>query len=854
MKISDHADHTEKLFNLRAEDIHKWIDGYFDRESFNQFLQCGETEDYHPYDHRKFRHCREALSEAYSEFSHKYSNEQIKSVFECHIKDDYDNYIPSREDFTNGTFSEKYHESEMEVERILTTSELNHYFKNLHYRRNNQKPVRTYGFLLRIVVPAAISLILFFSSIFFVILPLFHKSLMAEKEEMIKEISSVAISIVDYYISQEKDGSLNREQAQSAVIDEIGKLRYGPDNDHYFWITDKQPLMLMHPWRNDLTGQDLSEYRDNMNRSGKKLFVESVQLVEEQGGGFLEYLWQMDEDDSRIVPKLSYVQGVDQWDWIIGTGMYIHDVEEEISRLTRYLVIILLIISTLMIFILIYIILQSHRIEKNRLSAESGLIEAKERYRALVEASNEGYMLRLNNQNVFINPTLKRMTGYGEQELLSQNIWGKLFPFEISSKSISDHLDNLKKENPDPDEFEVSLQCHGGRVLDVIISISRIFLSLGNGYIISFRPIFKQQISASLFIDPNIVSDPEYILNQINTTENCSQIVQILTQLPQAVRSMLFQSAGSCKIREFISKVYQYSIRKILELSIKEFTTPPVKFAFLSLGSSGREEMTLFSDQDNAIVFAFDGKTQDIEKIRLYFLKLADRVCSLLNNGGFSYCPGGIMAINPARCLSVEEWSINYSRWLNQSDPDGILDIHVFFDVFCAWGEKSLVDNLQSHIFSLIRNNPEFLGHFARNCLQYKVNLNLFGSVKTETRAGQSVVNIKESLIPLINFVRIYAIKYELSESSTLARIRVLTEMEIFSDSTMKDIVESFEFLWELRFSNQILSHGELRKVNDDLILSSLTHENRKRLQKSLSVISILQSRLSYDFLSVDLS
>ncbi len=120
MKIKDHADHSESLYGLRAEDIHKWIDGYFNRESFEDFLHSGKREGYNPYDHRQFRHCRESLPELIREFSQKYSEEEITKVFECHIRDDYDDYIPSREDFANGTFSEKYHESEGEKDPILT--------------------------------------------------------------------------------------------------------------------------------------------------------------------------------------------------------------------------------------------------------------------------------------------------------------------------------------------------------------------------------------------------------------------------------------------------------------------------------------------------------------------------------------------------------------------------------------------------------------------------------------------------------------------------------------------------------------------------------------------------------------
>lgn len=852
MKISEHADHTEKLYKLRAEDIHKWIDGYFDHQGFEECLQIGRTPGYNPYNHRKFRHCREALPEVTKEFSHKYTKEQVRKVFECHIKDDYDDYIPSREDFSNGTFSEKYHESEEYKEKILTSGELEHYFKGNYSGRNQKSGSYPKRFGLRIVFPAVISLILFILSVFLIILPLFHESLMEEKKEMIREISSVAVSILDYYGSLELEGFLNREEAQSTALNEIQKLRYGPDHDNYFWITDMQPVMIMHPWRPDLNGQDLSEYTDSKNRSGKKLFLESVQLVQEGDGGFLEYLWQLDEESLRVVPKLSYVQGVSLWGWIIGTGIYVHDVEDEISRLTNHLVLVFVIISFLMFIILIYMVVESRTIERDRRHAEAGLMEAKERYRALVEASNEGYILILNHRNVFFNPTFQKMTGYTGQDLKSGSIWSELFPLSRQSYSFTANLENLKKDAPDSDEFEAILQCQSGRFVDVVVRVSRIFLSEENGQVISFRPIIHS--SQPVFLDSGAPDDPVILLNEIRSSSSSAHVVRILNQLSLIVRSMLDLNTGAKKIRFFISEVYSTSTRRFIELFLEETGSPPAEFAFLSLGSSGRQEMTLFSDQDNAIVFQSEETGENMEIVRLYFLNLADSVCSRLNQAGFSYCPGGIMAVNPAYCLSVGEWNNKYSQWISQADNVSLLDIHVFFDLSCVWGEESLVDELKSNIFKLSGSSPEFLGHFAGNCLQYKAPIGILGTIKTQERDGMSVVNIKECLIPLINFVRIYALKSEISKTSTLERICHLEDVGIFNESSAKDLKKAFEILWELRFANQIISHGALRKVNDDLVLKNLAAQNRKDLQWALSVISGIQSRLSYDFLGIDIS
>ena len=192
-------------------------------------------------------------------------------------------------------------------------------------------------------------------------------------------------------------------------------MRYGDENKDYFWITDMYPKMIMHPYRTDLIGIDLSDYKDIKNKSGKKLFVEFVRIVEENNEGYLKYLWQWKDDTSQIVPKLSYVRGIPHWNWIIGTGIYINDVEEEINRLTNKLLLVFGSISLVLIFILVNVILQSRRIEHNRLRAETGLREAKDRYRALVVASNEGFILEVTGKSIYSNLTLQRMLGYSEE-------------------------------------------------------------------------------------------------------------------------------------------------------------------------------------------------------------------------------------------------------------------------------------------------------------------------------------------------------------------------------------------------------------------------------------------------------
>ena len=109
MTIKRHADSTEKLFGYRAQDIHEWIDQYFELRKFRQAERRGFFNGFNPFSHRKYLHNRESLPEALNEFKEKYPAEIIKKVFLQHLRDDYRGYIPSREDFNNEEFLRKFH-------------------------------------------------------------------------------------------------------------------------------------------------------------------------------------------------------------------------------------------------------------------------------------------------------------------------------------------------------------------------------------------------------------------------------------------------------------------------------------------------------------------------------------------------------------------------------------------------------------------------------------------------------------------------------------------------------------------------------------------------------------------------
>jgi signal transduction histidine kinase len=151
-------------------------------------------------------------------------------------------------------------------------------------------------------------------------LPSMEKNLINSKKEMVMQLSNTVWHLMNNYHQKVKDHELTEKEAKEKIIEHVEDLRYGPSGKDYFWIHDLSPRMVIHPYRPELNGKDLSTYKDP---NGKKLFVQMVEVCKEKGSGFVDYHWQWKDEPGKVEPKISYVKLFKPWGWIIGTGIYI---------------------------------------------------------------------------------------------------------------------------------------------------------------------------------------------------------------------------------------------------------------------------------------------------------------------------------------------------------------------------------------------------------------------------------------------------------------------------------------------------------------------------------------------------
>ena len=298
-------------------------------------------------------------------------------------------------------------------------------FKSFKEQRITQRVALS--ILFKIILPGFVTITLFLVAIYVIAIPKIEEDYLDSKKEMVEDLTRVVWNLLSDYEFRVISGELSRTEAQGRAINRIRQLRYGKSNMDYFWINDMHPNIIMHPYRTDLEGKDVSDFADP---AGKRLFVEFANVVRMQGSGFVMYMWQFHDRADLIVPKLSFVMGFAPWGWIIGTGIYIEDIRERIALITKALNRVFFVIFFSVAFISLYIIIQGIIGENKRRQAERDLFKSEQLLRSIIEFLPDATLVIDNNERIIAwNKSIEQITGITADDMIGKGNYEYAVPF-----------------------------------------------------------------------------------------------------------------------------------------------------------------------------------------------------------------------------------------------------------------------------------------------------------------------------------------------------------------------------------------------------------------------------------------
>jgi methyl-accepting chemotaxis protein len=211
------------------------------------------------------------------------------------------------------------------------------------------KSFRNWKISTKIMGISVFTIAVIISGIMFYLLPLVEKKLMDEKKNATKNVVDVAYTLTASMEAKAKSGELKADEAQKRSLAALKSLRY--KTNEYFWINDLNAKIVMHPIRPELDGKDMSGEKDS---NGKLFFSEFARVAKDKGEGFVDYFWPK-PNETKPSPKLSYVKLFNQWGWVIGSGIYVDDVNTEITKMRMQIIIATIVIAALILCIAFFV-------------------------------------------------------------------------------------------------------------------------------------------------------------------------------------------------------------------------------------------------------------------------------------------------------------------------------------------------------------------------------------------------------------------------------------------------------------------------------------------------------------------
>ncbi len=338
--------------------------------------------------------------------------------------------------------------------------------------------------------------------------------------------------------------------------------------------------------------------------------------------------------------------------------------------------------------------------------------------------------------------------------------------------------------------------------------------------------------------------DLVHLARAIASAPSMVTLISIREDITKLIDTMIAYGAASQQLNHIITLLNDYTVVRVLELTIKSFGDPGIPFTWLVFGSEGRREQTLVTDQDNGILFQTpDGMTNDEAREKL--LPLAKAINTQLDECGFTWCKGNIMASNPDLCRSAIEWEEWYYRFINTTTPENLLNSSIFLDMRPIWGDEEIATQMFKRVVEKIQRNTLFQKMMAACAMHHRPPLNMFKGFVYAKGGEKHTIDLKiQGLTPFVDAARILSLGQGIIESNTVDRINGLVKCGAMDSKDANAWIESYGLIQLLRMRN----HQELSRTDQELTNrvapSQLNQLDQRILREAFRQAQRLQHKL----------
>jgi CBS domain-containing protein len=352
-------------------------------------------------------------------------------------------------------------------------------------------------------------------------------------------------------------------------------------------------------------------------------------------------------------------------------------------------------------------------------------------------------------------------------------------------------------------------------------------------------------------------SSPVGLIRDIEKSQSLDEVISMNRKIDSVLELLLRQGGSVKKMVNMISELNDRITKKILKLNElnmeKEgLVRPMARYTWMCLGSEGRREQTLRTDQDNAIIFISVSESDESmeEKARAWFLDFSERVVQSLVRYGFPRCPGGIMASNPKWCQNQNNWEKTFMGWIDDPNPLSLRMSSIFFDFRAIYAEDKFLEELHEKLLTRISSSQFFLRFMAKNSLYNVPPLGFFKNlVLLKSGEHKDKLNLKiRGILPVVESVRVLSLDLGIKDTNTWERLSQIHERGLLTNEFYSDLWEAYSFLQHLRITCHLRDREKGIEADNFLNPANLNTLQRNMLKDSFAIIRRLQEMLEFRY------